>query len=173
MVWKYFTQSADKQSAKCNLCKNKETIMKTPRGTTSALSRHIQYLHPSEHRLEEKICKVKDLMPEPEISQPQNNSVVEMKEDALQELPLPTTANINSKRRLTSGTWRYFTPTPDRTSARCHLCRKLLKTPRGTTSSLARHLQTFHSRKAPLLTIQRRIRPSYNSVSQQASRILQ
>lgn len=41
--------------------------------------------------------------------------------------------------------WRYFSELPSKNEARCEQCKKLLKTPTGTTTTLANHLKKHPS----------------------------
>ncbi|CAL8141505.1 unnamed protein product, partial [Orchesella dallaii] len=50
----------------------------------------------------------------------------------------------NRKRKRTSKSWQYFSSNEGNTVATCNLCKQEIKTTRGCTSGLIKHLSSNH-----------------------------
>ncbi len=139
-VWTFF-EVVDKESAKCRAC---DLIVKTQRGNTSGMARHLLRTHPALHSsLKSDDSKIK--------SEQENEGKDIFSDDFDNDddnfkMPGPVD-NQGTKKRSNikkSLVWNYFVEDASGFEAKCKYCDIYVKTEAGNSSGLISHLRSGH-----------------------------
>ena len=136
-VWKYFT-IIDKENSACRLC---QTKLKTKNGCTSGISRHMSRMHPN--------IQIDDLELKEEPNEPdQEDHEIDHGNDDEDPSYDPMTANDYAAAKPVGGKkskiWNFFARL-EKDLARCKSCEVSIKTQKGNTTGMTRHLLRAHS----------------------------
>ena len=139
-VWKYFDK-VEKDFSKCKTC---FCIIKTQKGNTSGMSRHLSRVHPDLfEEYEQEKGKLTDIFDDSDDDfspfKPLGASSKSKKKSAK---PL-VKKRANQKR--TAKVWEYFEQAIDGVEAKCKFCLVMIKTESGNTSGLISHLRSSHA----------------------------
>ena len=131
-VWRYFSVQ-DRESASCKLC---QTSIRTKNGCTSGMTRHIARAHPEEQP------EIAELKEEPmEFQDDYDMSPGTYDEPAATEAEMPTAAATAKTKK--SKVWNFFDRL-EKDIAKCKACDMIIKTQKGNTTGMTRHLFRAH-----------------------------
>ena len=139
-VWKYFDK-VEKDFSKCKTC---FCIIKTQKGNTSGMSRHLSRVHPDLFdEYEQEKGKLTDIFDDSDDDfspfKPLGASSKSKKKSAK-----PVVKKRGNQKR-TAKVWEYFEQATDGVEAKCKFCLVMIKTESGNTSGLISHLRSSHA----------------------------
>ena len=141
-VWKYF-EKVEKDFSKCKTC---FCIIKTQKGNTSGMSRHLARVHSDlfeelEQEKEKEAAIDSDDNKDDDDFSPFRSIIPKTNKKKKAVKPLTRKRAIQKRSKV----WQYFEQATDGTEAKCKSCFVVIKTDSGNTSGLMSHLRSTHS----------------------------
>jgi hypothetical protein len=136
-IWKHYTQK-DKESALCKIC---QIVMRTKNGCTSGMSRHILRAHPDlQDDVEEEDTK-EEPMEDLEDDLHQDGFNVPSPPPIVPEETTAVAAPVGKAKK--SKVWNFYIRL-EKDTAKCKACEMTIKTQKGNTTGMTRHLFRAH-----------------------------
>ena len=136
-IWKHYTQT-DKESALCQIC---QIVIRTKNGCTSGMSRHILRAHPD---LQDDVAE-EDTKEEPmedlEDDLHQDSFNVPSPPPKVPEETIAVAAPVGKAKK--SKVWNFYIRL-EKDTAKCKACEMTIKTQKGNTTGMTRHLFRAH-----------------------------